>query len=126
MLIALLTLWLIGGDASAFVQQIASYQARTAEVVVDSARAERADEIFKAMIALTEARDEKAADGIAQLSANVAVLAENSQALVQSQIEINAVQSHYLREFVGLRFALKAELTRDEWNALFPTSATDL
>ena len=126
MLIALLTLWLMGGDASTFVQHIASYQARTAEVVADAARAERADAIFEAMVALTEARDETAVEGIAQLSANVAALAENSQAIVQSQLEINAAQSQYLREFVGLRFALKAELTRDEWNALFPTSATDL
>ena len=35
MRIALLTLGLTGGDASAFVQHIVFYQARTAEVVAD-------------------------------------------------------------------------------------------
>ena len=123
MLIALLTLMLLGGDSYDLTEFIAEGQSNMAVAVEDPERRQTALDI------LAEMEQTMAAD-----KADTAALIERTQeAFTEDKVwsaeeldalfaEARALRAERAQHFVELRLELRAALTSSEWAAAFPES----
>lgn len=123
MLIALLTLMLLGGDSYDLTEFIAEGQSNMASAVEDPQRRQGALDI------LLEMEQTMAADK----TDTTALIERTQQAFTEEKIwsadelgalfaEARALRVERAQHFIELRLALKAALTDSEWAAAFPES----
>ena len=123
MLIALLTLMLLGGDSYDLTEFIAEGQSNMASAVEDPQRRQGALDI------LLEMEQTMAADK----TDTTALIERTQQAFTEEKIwsadelealfaEARALRVERAQHFIELRLTLKAALTDSEWAAAFPES----
>ena len=123
MLIALLTLMLLGGDSYDLTEFIAEGQSNMASAVEDPQRRQGALDI------LVEMEQTMAADR----TDTTALIERTQQAFTEEKVwsadelealfaEARALRTERAQHFIELRLALKAALTDSEWAAAFPGS----
>ena len=121
MLIALMTILFLGGGggSSAVMAYFAESQDRVKEVVIDNVRSDEAVDILKSMQGLGKQQNEAWQDVFKEL--------ENEFGEHESDEDaIDAIWDDYYRqlreindEAVELRFELREQLTREEWEQVF-------
>ena len=123
MLIALLTLMLLGGDSYDLTEFIAEGQSNMAVAVEDPERRQSALDI------LAEMEQTMAADK----ADTAALIARTQEAFTEDKVwsakeldalfaEARALRAQRAQHFVELRLELRAALTSSEWAAAFPES----
>ena len=123
MLIALLTLMLLGGDSYDLTEFIAEGQSNMAVAVEDPERRQTALDI------LAEMEQTMAADK----ADTAALIARTQEAFTEDKVwsakeldalfaEARALRAQRAQHFVELRLELRAALTSSEWAAAFPES----
>jgi len=123
MLIALLTLMLLGGDSYDLTEFITEGQSNMASAVEDPQRRQGALDI------LVEMEQTMAADK----TDTTALIERTQQAFTEEKIwsadeldalfaEARALRVERAQHFIELRLTLKAALTHSEWAAAFPES----
>ena len=123
MLIALLTLMLLGGDSYDLAEFIAEGQSNMAVAVEDPERRQTALDI------LAEMEETMAADKADTAALIARTQADFTEGKVWSAEELDALfaEARSLRadraeRFIELRLELKATLTSEEWAEAFPSS----
>jgi hypothetical protein len=120
MMVMLLTMLLLsGGEQNTLLGHIAAAEERLAQVVVEPERRSEARRLLGRMRRHNIAVDAVAQQRFRRLSSELAKR-------VPDRVAINAIMdNHYatLRQFnekmIALRFELREQLTREEWDALF-------
>ncbi len=120
MLIALITAMLLGGGSAGLLGYIAEARDSVKTVMERDDRRKAALATLKDMKKRTNARDKQVKKSSKELTA----------ALSQSEIndtDIDAIWDHYIAEvnqhnydMLDLRFQLRDQLTREEWQQIFP------
>ncbi len=120
MLIALITMMLLGGGSAGLLGYIAEARGNVKTVMERDDRRKAALATLKDMKKRTNARDKQVKKSSKELAA----------ALSQSDIndaDLDAIWDHYIAEvnqhnydMLDLRFQLKDQLTREEWQQVFP------
>jgi ABC-type transporter Mla subunit MlaD len=124
MIVGLIALLFLGGDAHPLIAYVDVYQDRLENVVTDEGRLEQAKNVFKEFTDRTKARDKEVSETAKQLGKTIG--AKNSTAA-----EIDAVWGQYYQDIdayhsmmVDTRSELKQTLTRDEWQAIYGPPVT--
>jgi len=120
MLIALMTIMLLGGSGSAVLAYIADAGDAVKEVVAEEPRREEALGILKQLKKNRQQQDKAVKGLIKSLEADI-----RDHATAES--EIDALWVEYFEQtrsanarMVELRFELREQLTREEWEQVFP------
>ena len=119
MLIALLTVWLLGGGSTGFYVDLPIYQARAETAIVDKQRAQRADDIFNALIAESETTRETALELAEQLAEQVDSNEPSIAELSALQRQFTEAQVELSKSVIEQRFKLLEVMTEEEWAAVF-------
>jgi len=122
MLVALITIMLLGGGSAGLLGYIAEARDNVKTVMERDDRRKAALATLKDMKKRTNARDKQVKKSSKELTA----------ALSQSEIndaDIDAIWNHYIAkvnqhnyDMLDLRFQLKDQLTREEWQQVFPAN----
>lgn len=125
MLIALITVLLLGGGSSAVLANIADYTDAVKEVLEGDNRRDTALETMASLKDLGKQQSKARKDVVKQMET---VVADHST----SPDVIGDLWSVYYQEFreindaaVDYRFELREQLTREEWNRVFRKPAAD-
>lgn len=122
MIVALMTLLLLGGGTTYLLESIDFYQDRMEDLIPVGERRNQAEAVFDAMEDSTDRRHdavEDVADQLGKLLQDTDVAdADLEAALAQYR---DAVATYY-REMVDHRFELKDHVTREEWQQVFSTT----
>lgn len=120
MLIALITMMLLGGGSAGLLGYIAEARGNVRTVMERDDRRKAALDTLKDMKKRTNARDKQVKKSSKELT----------KALSQSEIndaDLDAIWDRYIAEvnqhnydMLDLRFQLKDQLTREEWQKVFP------
>lgn len=119
MLIALLTVWLLGGGSTGFYVDLPLYQARAETAISDKQRAQRADDIFDALIAESETTRQTALELAEQLAEQVDRNEPSVEELGALQREFTDAQVALSKSMIEQRFKLLDVMTEEEWAAVF-------
>ena len=122
MIVALLTLLLLGGGSTYLLETIDFYQDRAEDVIPEGDRQKQAKAVFDAMEDSTDRRHDMIED-----------VAEQLDKLLQDKdvadADLDAVLEQYrdgivtyYEEMLDHRFELKDHVTREEWQQIFSTS----
>ena len=121
MLVAIVTfLFLGGGSSSGLTDFVKAARADVKEVVEDKERRKAAMATMKQLKKAASARTK----AFGRISKRVSKLGDggefNSQQVDDIWYQFFAVNDQYSREMIDLRFQLREQLTREEWEQIFP------
>jgi ABC-type transporter Mla subunit MlaD len=124
MIVGLIALLFLGGDAHPLLAYVDAYQDRLEAVVTDEGRLDQATKVFKEFSDRTKDRDKEVSKTAKQLGKTIG--AKNPTAA-----EIDAVWDQYYQDVdafhsvvVDTRTELKQYVTRDEWQAIYGPPVT--
>jgi len=119
MLIAIFTIFFLGGGTAGFMNYIADSRDMVKEVVVDGEHRDAALETLKAM----KGRVKDFNKDIKGTAKDLGKLLEGGEATSEQIDAIWAVHVEnydaYTRDILDLRFALKGDINREEWAKIF-------
>jgi len=122
MLIALLTILFLGASSSGLLDYIAESRDNVKAVMVKDDRRKEALDTLKAMKKITKARSKqvkRVSRGLKKAFAGADTSDEQLEAIWNRYF---VAVNQYDHEIVDLRFELKDQLTREEWEAVFSGS----
>ncbi len=117
MLLALYTIFILGGGGSATLDYIADFSDTVKVVVENDENQKAALSTLKAMKKLTSAYDKDYKRTSKEL--NIAASSDDSAAIDAAWEELQQQRSAYDSSMIDLRFELRDQLTRDEWQSVF-------
>lgn len=124
MIVGLIALLFLGGDAHPLLAYVDAYQDRLEAVVTDEGRLDQAKKVFKEFSDRTKDRDKEVSKMAKQLGKTIG--AKNP-----TDAEIDAVWDQYYQDVdafhsvvVDTRTELKQYVTRDEWQAIYGPPVT--
>ena len=122
MLIAIMTFLFLGGSSSSGLTDfVKAARADVKEVVEDKDRRRAATATMKQLKKAASARTK----AFGRISKRVGKLGDggdfNAQQVDDIWYQFFAVNDQYSREMIELRFQLREQLTREEWEQVFPT-----
>lgn len=122
MIVALMTLLLLGGGTTYLLETIDFYEDRMEDVIPEGERRNQAEAAFDAMEDSADRRHDAVgdvADQLAKLLQDTDVAdADLEPVLAQYR---DAIATYY-REMIDHRFELKEHVTREEWQQIFSAS----
>jgi hypothetical protein len=122
MLIALLTILILGGSSTGMLDYIADTRDNVKEVMIKDERRNEALSTIKAMKKITKARNKQVKRASSEFRKAFAGADTSDEQLEAIWNRYFVAVNQYDREIVDLRFELKDQLTREEWEAVFSES----
>ena len=122
MLIALLTILFLGASSSGLLDYIAESRDNVKAVMVKDDRRDAALDTLKAMKKITKGRNKDVKRVSKELRKAFAGADTSDEQLEAIWNRYFVAVNQYDHEIVDLRFELKDQLTREEWEAVFPGS----
>ena len=120
MLVALITILLLGGGTSTFLDYIADSKAAVKTVMIKDSGQQAALDILKAMKKSSKSHNKQIRKTIKELGKHLEVRHDNVAEIAAigdrhfENIEL------YNSDILDLRFELKEHVTREEWAQIFP------
>ncbi len=109
----------LGGGGTQLLENIGVYDDRAKAVIADEDRRDQARDVLDSMKERTEARNEMVKDAGEELGELI-----EDQGVADAQLD--AVWDQYMteiaayhRDMIDLRFELKQQVNREEWQAIF-------
>lgn len=122
MLIAILTILFLGGSSTGLLDYIAETRDNVKAVMVKDERRTEALATIKAMKKITKARNKQVKRASKKLSKAFAGTDTSDEAIDAIWTSHFATVKQYDHEMLDLRYELKEQLTREEWEAVFSES----
>jgi ABC-type transporter Mla subunit MlaD len=122
MLIAILTILFLGGSSTGMLDYIADTQDNVKAVMVKDERRTEALATLKAMKKITNARNKQVKRASKELRKVIASFDQSDDAFGAIWSGYFATVKQYDHELLDLRYELKEQLTREEWEAVFSES----
>ncbi len=119
MLIALLTILFLGGSSTGMLDYIADTRDNIKEVMVNDERRKEALGTLKAIKKITKARNKQVKRASKEFRKAFAGADSSDKLLDAIWTGFIAEINQHDHELIDLRFQLKEQLTREEWEAVF-------